>query len=912
MLALGLFLFLRSINRGEEPRVAFEKFLIEQMEVFKGLSGDVLEAMPKMDRPDLAGMQDFLRTVDPEIKTVPKWRSINAHNVLKKQSLTYKSGQNGLSWTHYPTDMGGRTRSLMFDPNDESHSKVWAASVTGGLWVSEDALGGKPWQPVNDFYTNLSISSLAYDPNNTTTFYAGTGESQTALVIYRESSGRGSGMYKSTDAGQTWELIPSTKDWAYVTDVIVRNESGQSAIYAGVVSGIYHGVLHESQPSDGLYKSTDGGDSWTQVLPLVPSGNRPYAPSDIELSGDGSRIFVGTTYHWDDREGAACILYSDNGSDWTINSDYYQQILDGYQLGNLDPLVYPGRVMISASPNNNNIVYAAIAGGSVRQNDGFIGYNCAFIVKTEDGGVNWTQKSVPMRNSSNTFAYLAWHALEITVSPINPNLVWVGGLDVWRSANGGNDWTKFSDWGQMYGNGADNYVHADIHSILFRPGSDTDLLIATDGGIFGSRSAPEAVPTFFELNKNFSTLQYYSGAIHPAAGAIHFVGGLQDNGTMFYRRGVTPKFTDMLSGGDGALCFIDEDNPKIHITTVYNNSLYLYNAEKETPPQYIRGRGLNSGMFVNAMDYNSRDDILFANRMSEGGSNPNQIEVVGVSESNFTASPRNINSQISVPFTAVKYSQHSPSGKSTIYLGSMAGHIFKQEDATVPGTLTNLTADEFPTGYTSCIEIGQSEDTVLVTFSNYGIESIWLTTDGGQTWTGKDGNLPDIPVRWALFHPVNGKQVMLATELGTWTTNNILASPVVWTQNINGMANVRVDQIKLRKSDNTVLAATHGRGMFTAIWNPEYSSGIHDIVNAGEIKVYPNPSDGQFQVSFVPGYHSQIIISDINGKVIHAEQLESSNQEIIKSFNLTNEPKGIYFIKIGTGSKETVNKILLQ
>lgn len=899
LLAGGIILSQIKIHTNDK-RKNYQDYLTQVLKEFPDLSKEEIESLPKMDRPDLAGYADYLKTVDPALKTVPNWRATEAYSELKNQPVPFKSALDELNWTAHPTDMGGRTRSLMFDPNDPTHSKVWAGSVTGGLWVSTDPINGQPWTPVNDFYTNLSISALTYDPNNTTTFYAGTGESQTALIIYRESSGRGSGLYESKDAGQTWALIPSTSDWAYVTDVVVRSENGQSVIYAGVVSGYYKGIMHESQPSDGLYRSTDGGQSWTQVLPMLPSNSRPYAPSDIELNADGSRIFVGTTYHWDDREGAACILYSDNGTDWTVLDSYYNQII-------AEPTnKYPGRVMLGHAPSNPDILYAAIASGYVR-GDKFIGYECYHILKTTNKGVNWSNvPSVP------GFASLAWHALVITVSPFNPNMVWIGGLDTWRTTNGGQNWIKYSNWAEMYGNGSPQYVHADCHVIKFRPGSDTDMIIATDGGIFGTRTAPASTPTFFEMNRGYSTLQYYSCAIHPDAGALHFMGGLQDNGTMFYKRGKTPTFVDMLSGGDGALCFIDENNPTIHITTVYHNMVYLWNAEKESDPVQRGGRSFNSGMFVNAMDYNSRDRVLFANRMREEGTYPNQIEVIGVSESSVNGSSRNLNTNIEVPYSCVKFSPHSPLGLSTLYLGSLAGHLFKQEDVTHAGTLTNLTPEEFPTANVSCIDIGQSEDTLLVTFSNYGVESVWFSVDGGQNWLAKEGNLPDIPVRWALIHPANAKQVMLATELGIWTTTNILADPVVWIQNISGMANVRVEMVKFRKSDNTVLAATHGRGMFTTIWNPDFSASVPFEELHSQIRLFPNPSEGMIQIEFASLSKTELLITDGLGRVVLSKVYESGNQTGTQSFDLSNQPKGIYTVSLIADGKRKTSKLILQ
>ncbi len=149
------------------------------------------------------------------------------------------------------------------------------------------------WIPVNDLWDNLAISCITADPNNLQIFYVGTGEASTAVTIYRESSGRGVGIWKTTDGGKTWSLLPSTGNFAYVTDIKVRNEDGNSVIYAGVVSGNYKGSNHQSIPSDGLYRSENGGSSWIQVLPDITGLSVPYAPSDIEIGTDG-RIYIGT------------------------------------------------------------------------------------------------------------------------------------------------------------------------------------------------------------------------------------------------------------------------------------------------------------------------------------------------------------------------------------------------------------------------------------------------------------------------------------------------------------------------------------------------------------------------------------------------------------------------------------------
>jgi hypothetical protein len=209
--------------------------------------------------------------------------------------MKQKNSGAPITWTSYSSNMGGRTRAIMYDPNDPSSHKVWAGGVTGGLWYNTNITDpNQSWIPVGDFWPTLAIRCITYDPNNPSIFYIGTGEPETAIQTYRESSGLGDGIWKSTDGGVTWNLLNSTTGFAYIPKIAVRNENGNSVIYAAVVSGLYHGT-HNSLPSDGLFRSTDGGITWTQVLPDIDGFSVPYSPSDVVL-GAGGRIFVGPTW----------------------------------------------------------------------------------------------------------------------------------------------------------------------------------------------------------------------------------------------------------------------------------------------------------------------------------------------------------------------------------------------------------------------------------------------------------------------------------------------------------------------------------------------------------------------------------------------------------------------------------------
>ena len=366
LFSTAIYFFL--LNKSDK-REKYENYIINTALKMKMESGDKKTGKTKeADDPDAAAMQEFFKTVDPQLKRVPVERLTAAYKntVALEKSLTSKRNFNPvIYWNDLSANMGGRTRMIMFDPNDPNHKKVWAGGVTGGLWYNNDITSASSsWVPIGDFWSNLAISCMTYDPNNTQIMYIGTGEAQTARIIYRKSSGVGTGIFKTEDGGETWELMPSTENFKYITDIIVKNENGTSVIYAGVVSGTYEGQNHQSEPSDGLFRSDDGGNTWTQVLPNIPnSSDTPYSVADIELAAN-SRIFVGTRENLN-LKGGATILYSDSGlpNSWTVY-DHYNDVIS-----NDNDWTIPARTIIASAPSDPNVIYAQFAGG---KNNGFI------------------------------------------------------------------------------------------------------------------------------------------------------------------------------------------------------------------------------------------------------------------------------------------------------------------------------------------------------------------------------------------------------------------------------------------------------------------------------------------------------------------------------------------------------------
>lgn len=894
-------IFLMTDRKRNSARDKFEAFLVKEYRKVPRFSANKDEEKPA-DQPEVAALQDYFMTLDPATGFIPREKLRDAYRATKNiQAL--KSGMQNIEWQGYPTEMGGRTRAIMYDPNDPAHKKVWAGGITGGLWCNNDITDlNSSWVPVGDFWTCLSIRCITYDPNDPMIFYIGTGEAETAIQTYRESSGLGDGIWKSVDGGLTWNMIQSTNNFEYITDIVVRNENGSSVIYAGVASGLYQGVQHQSQPSDGLFRSTDGGTTWQQVLPDISGGAVPYAVSDIAIGADG-RIYVGTRPNANGA-GGATILYSDYGtqSSWVVNDTYRTEIENDADYN------IPGRVVLAPAPSDPNIVYALIGSGFTNSVNNFNYFYCFHILRSSDYGDTWTKKPLPYDLTSGiNFATIAWHALDIAVDPNQSDNLYIGGLDIHKSIDGGNNWTRLSNWSLMYYGGGPQYIHADQHIILYKPGSSSEILFGTDGGVFYTANGA-AIPNFEERNKDYTTLQFYSCAIKPTAGTDAFLGGLQDNGCLRYT-GSPLTINDMVSGGDGAYCFYDKNQPSFSISSVYYNwyRIFSYDSYLQDITDWYE-----SGVFINPADYDYRANTIYANACDFIGTNVDQLlRISNVTvEWGYSGTYIPLNTGTQVYFSAVKWSPFSPTGKATLFVATQSGRLFKVQNAESVPTKTEITGSNFPVANISSIAIGGSEDTLLVTFSNYGVTSVLQTYNGGQTWENKEGNLPDMPIRWAIYHPQNHRQAMLATETGVWSTINLNETDPLWEPVNTGMANVRIDMLNLRESDNTVLAATHGRGFFTTTW--DVITGISTIQQPA-ISISPNPTSGQVNIAFNSTQSATISIKvyDQSGKLIYQDQKSNFSGQYFNRIDLSNQATGIYFIRItGNGKEVKTEKIV--
>lgn len=840
----------------------------------KILSKEELKKIPKKDRPDLAFEQDFLRTMNPETRTIPRGKLLEAIDVAS--SFTNDPQRTTFTWeSRGPKEVAGRARAMMFDPNDNTDKKVFAGGVGGGIWMNPDITDAtSPWVQVSPNMSNFAISSMTYDPVNTMNLYAGTGEGWgNSDAIY------GGGMWKSTDGGATWSNLPSTIDFEYIYDIVVRNESGVAVIYA-----IMRDLDGVSSNGTDLFRSTDGGTTWTNILadPI----------RDLEIAADNT-LWAG--------DAVGNILSSSDGITWTNRYT--------------SPVATPRRVEIATAPSDANVVYALIANGN------------AFgeFVRTSNAGTSWTSNAGPNDNTDNSILAAdftrgqAWYDFIAAVHPGNSDEVYIGGVNSFKTENGGTSWTKISSWSD--GRDASvSYSHADQHNIIFRPNHNDQFIMANDGGIFYApdltalpTSGPDAYTTgILPRNLNFNITQFYSAAIDPV-NPNAFIGGTQDNGTnLLFEAGFSD--SEEIWGGDGGFCFIDQtiDNGTdglYRIVSFTGNTYYLLNYTVN-PRIWIR---LNSGngSFINPADYDDVNNVLYSyeavGTITETTLNADNAEQG--SGTLFFGNTQNLSiPELATATTHIRVSPYNEDNRA-VFFGTNGNVLIKR---TADGTVTNISNSNVFEGAISCVEIGASDDELLLTYSNYGVESVWYSTDGGTTWINKEANLPDMPVRWAMFNPLDRKEVILATEVGIWKTSDITATRVVWEPASTGMGNVRVDMLQYRESDQLVLAATHGRGMFTSNFSSNTASVDGVLTDNKVFTVYPTISNGNFtlQAKNTLG-KTEMNMYDITGKKVFQSALDfNANEKQDISVNLN---AGVYIIHlIDENNQKSSTKMIIE
>jgi photosystem II stability/assembly factor-like uncharacterized protein len=716
-----------------------------------------------------AQLMEFELTKDLRLGYVPAFRLVNAYNeILTARRAGRYENISALSWvergpnnntlgpsngnTRGPGNnavVSGRMRAIHVDLNDVTNKTVWAASVSGGLWKTTDITASPAnWILVNDFLGNLAITSITQDPVNRNILYFGTGERNNNVDAVR-----GGGVWKSIDAGVTWSLIPNTAGFWNI-----------SKIACDAAGNLYVGTNGNNQ---GLQRTTNGGTSWSNITP-TNAGNSNRI-TDIKISSTG-RLHVtmsGTT--------EAGSYFTDNPS----------TVASGTWSVPITPIT--GLSLNCEIAVAGNVLYALpeVSGGFTPQ-----------IFKSTDGGTNWapTPTSPPSTGAEPSINLgQGWYDLALGVDPNNPDICVAGGLNFYRTTDGGTTWTQITRWvGTTL-----NYVHADHHGVFW---NGTQVLLATDGGIFYSNNNGLS---YSDRNVGMRTLQFYSCALHPTNN--FYLGGTQDNGSHSLTSTGPVTGSIEVHGGDGGYTHIDEDEPQFQYSATTRSN---YRRSTNGGVNWSSVSFGNVGQFINPTDY---DDVN--NRMYCSG-NAGTFVRWNNAQTGTTFSTINLPSTFAS--NTIRSLKVSPYTSNRVFMGTGGGGVLRVDNADLDApifTHINLGVG-MPAGVVSCVNTGTNDNFLIATYSTYGVQKVHITSNGGTTWTNVNGNLPDIPVRWAMYYPENNSKAIIATDMGIFETDNLNGSSTVWVQNAT-FPNVKTNMLQYRISDGTILAATHGRGFWT-------------------------------------------------------------------------------------------------
>jgi photosystem II stability/assembly factor-like uncharacterized protein len=734
-----------------------------------------------------------------QMDLMPRFGSANGVD-LPPRGAAVEAAAFATPWTELgPGNIGGRTRAMVIDPTNPE--VMYIGGVAGGVWKTTD--GGGSWTPLDDFMANLAVSSLAMDPSNSNVLYAGTGEG-----YFNGDSVRGAGIFKTTNGGATWTQLPATNDsnFHYVNDLIVSDNNAQH-VYAATRNGVWY--------------SLDGGGSWTQAFDASALNGC------MDLA---ARTDTATDYLF-----AACGTFT--------QAQIYRNT-DAAGAGAWVPLgteFGQGRTSLAIAPSNQNVIYAlsaSVEGGSFRD-----GLYAVFRSTSSGDPGTWTAR---VRNTSPTqmntlllsntvyglyskcfgggvdyYFNQGWYDNVIAVDPVNSNRVWVGGIDLFRSTDGGANWGVASRW---WGGGP-AFNHADQHGIVFHPaynGTTNQIMYTVnDGGVRRTDNAasgttststtpvsfvcggstPASMVNWTELNNNYRVTQFYNGVPYP--GGLTYFGGTQDNGTV---RGDDAGGIDgwsMIQGGDGGYVAVSATDP---------NTLYAeftgISIQKSTNGGVSWGSATSgisdSGLFINpfVMDP-SNSEILWT-----GGTSPWRTTDGAASWAQAGISFGTNVSAIAVANTS----------SNRVLMGTWSGSIHRTTTALSAdgGTFWNSTTPR--SGYVSSVAFDPSNASrAYATYSNFGGFHVWKSTDGGATFTPIDGSgatgIPDIPVHSIVVDPGSPSRLYVGTDLGVFVSRD---GGATWAVENTGFANVITETLAVGNVGGVphIFAFTHGRGAF--------------------------------------------------------------------------------------------------
>ena len=640
----------------------------------------------------------------------------------------------------------GRANFIRIDPTNTN--TIFIGTPVGGLWKS--TTNGGAWTTNTDQLSIIGCSDLAIHPTNNQIMYIATGDADASDVA-------SVGILKSIDGGATWN-----------TTGLTYSVNQQRTISRIIINPVNPNIVIATT-SNGVMRSIDAGVTFSTVISGGDYKDAEFKPGDPQTVYAVSTFFKKST---------------DGGATWTT-------ISSGLPSSGIR------RISLAVTAANSAYVYLLYGRSS---DDGLLG-----IYRSTDSGTTFSQRSDATPN------YLGWEAnasdaggqafydLTIAASPINAELVVIGGINSWKSTNGGSTFTILTHW---YGAGGTPYSHADHHDIQFS-GNGTTLYDCNDGGLFKSTGA---FTSWTDVSSGLAISQQYRIGLSTSNPTL-MISGHQDNGT----NKTNGTSWNQVLGGDGMDCFIDRTNNNIMVGSTYYGD-YSKSTNGGNTFNSINN-GLISGDWVSVL----HQDPVTATTYYAGG-RPALYRTTN-SGSSWTALGTPASGASIIEFAI------APSNNQTIY--AITDNLLSK--STNGGTSWSSFSTGLPFSSLSPTNVTVSNtdaNVAFVTFSGYtSTNKVYKTINGGTTWTNISTGLPNVPCNTIVYQNGSNGAVYVGTDVGVFYRDNALTS---WTMFSTGLPRTSVRDLEIYYATGRLRAGTYGRGT----WDSDlYTNAIAPTAN---------------------------------------------------------------------------------
>jgi photosystem II stability/assembly factor-like uncharacterized protein len=670
-------------------------------------------------------------------------------------------------------DVSGRVDALAIHPSNPS--VLLLGGATGGIWKSTDA--GATWRGVSDSAPSLAISSIAFAPSNSSIVFATTGELDEVHQEGQPSRSLGTylgaGLLKSTDTGETWSRVDTNLPENAILSRVVVDPTNPQNVVVGIYE--YEDVAGDGRFLGGIYRSTNGGVTFSRI----------YGHQVTDLAqdpNDSNRIYMAAS-NFD------CTICPSGGV--YVSTDFGQS-----WAATLAPASVVSNPKIGVSRSNPTAVYASL----LDSDDSHAGADAGIYVSL-DAGKTWTKKSADAKMcpaDDNQCNYDHW----IASHPTNPSIAYFGSIDIYKTMDGGQTWSKVTD---QYVDGRPEPVHPDQHACLIVPSNPNTIYFGNDGGMY---KTSDGGATFQNLNASLALTQIHRINLHPTDPSLAF-GSTQDNGNIRYS-GFAP-WADV-SSGDGGFALFRRDAP----SEAAGGHYYAY-LQYSTDGGVTFNAATPCGTLMDCDKGTGLDPMAFYPPATAPPNSPgtlffgtNRIWVnptFGKDPAAWTA--RSATKVTNSHFTALAA---AGDGNGAFWTGTVTGSVFFSTDGgqTFTPRFTGL-----PAAVVTSIVLDSADGrSAYVTFGGFlGSPSrhIFYTSDAGETWTNLSSNLPDVPVLSLAVNPADTNDLFVGTDVGVFRNPPGSSDWFAFNQGLPAAAPVYALAFS---SAGELHAGTYGRGAF--------------------------------------------------------------------------------------------------